>query len=625
MLLYRFLVEGNRIIKAKRYIVFFVLFGALGAIFVSSGIADYKNALKEKDLFVTHERNKIDLYVTYTHYGDYGFRVLYMPGPLRVFFNNSSVFENLYSNVDMTEILNVNSSYKGRNLLQKKGFFKDLAGLFYIFGSLLFMHLGMTSYKSEKYFFRFGNAIIRLVIIDLAFILLIACLYRIPAAFHLEFSGGDQKVFFYFSFFLFCFLNFFYAAGLLIRSLTRKKNLVYIYALAFWFLSVSVIPEIMTIYLKEKSKTLPANETYNILKLEEVMNFERQVQQAIAGVKTLEERNRIYQDMAMTFLKSGYLKNSKIENEINRNIQQVVGKYEKALMIYPTCFYTYQSGEASGNGYKGYVELVNYTLKLRFDFVNYYLKKRYESNDKTIQPFVHGEENIFHAPGSLPRAFPAAVGFTLLYTVIFFSAAALVLKRRTSLLPNIKKPEYTFRKGNTYFILCKNDEYREYLFRHYQADRNTIGIDKVEVEDIDIGVSLSQMVTYFCKLSGVEEKRVWDNLRHFGVEGPEVLAEIQRGPGGLRKKSLEESLYKIYSAVSMAGDHETVVINEFLRGKSREMERYFLDLVAELNARGKIIIYLSCEIFLASLPYKGNIKIDSYKSFKIDPLAVSLR
>jgi hypothetical protein len=300
----------------------------------------------------------------------------------------------------------------------------------------------------------------------------------------------------------------------------------------------------------------------------------------------------------------------------------MVGKYEKTLLIYPTSFYHYLSGEVSGKGYHGYLELVNYTLSLRHRFVQYYLQKRYQSNDKAIVPFVQKDENIFHTRSFLPAPYPVASGITLLYTFLFFVFSYGIIRRRARRMPDLEKPAYKFRKGNTYFVLCQDDGYRENLFRCYQADRDIAVLDQLKVEELDPGVSLAQMVTYFCHFSGVDEEKVWENLRWLGIEEEAKKSWKNRHPG---EQVPGEVIHKIYCAVTLAGNREIIVINDFLKGKSREMERQFLDLVSRLNDAGKIVVYLSSDIFLTSSPFEGNIKVDHFKTFRIDPQAVSLR
>lgn len=575
-------LEIVRIFSLKRHIIFAVLFGLIGFYFVYSGVREYKNFLDQKEFFITHEQNKMNLYANHGHYDDYGIRVLYEPSPMSIFFNNSGVFENLYAAVDMTGNLDVSRSYKGRGLLLKKGFFKDLPGMFFFFGSLFMVYMGMTSYVSEKYFFKFGNVIIRLGILNSVFVILICAWYYFPKIFQLRLGTGDGEIFFYFAIYLLCFLAFFYGAGLLIRVLCKSKAVSFIYLLIFWLLSVIIIPDAMLIFLQEKSQLLPAGD----------------------------------------FLETGAVKTLEIEKDINRHIRQVIGKYEILVLAYPTGFYNYLSGEVSGRGYNGYLEFVNYTLALRRKFTEYHLKKRYDPDDKSIAPLVKDKGNIFYVGSFLPRSFPIALGLILLYTITLFTVSYVVVKRRNSSIPGIKNPGYEFRKGNTYFVLCENDRCRDNLFRYYQADKEVIGIDKATAEELYAGVGLAQMLTYFCKFFAVDEKKARENLQILGVENLNPPGQPQHWR---EKKTTDEVIYKIYCAVIMAGEHEIVVVNDFLKGKSLELERQFLDLANRLNQAGRIVVYLSSKIFLTSLPFEGSIKIDNYKSFRIDPQAVSLR
>jgi hypothetical protein len=622
MLLQQLKLETSRIFGRKRHIIFFVLFEMMGIFFVYSGIQEYKNFLYQKELFITHEQAKMNLSPSDGHYEAYELRVLYEPTPLSIFFSNSRVFENLYSTIDVMENLEVNRSYKGKNLLQQKGFFKDLAGMFFFLGSLYMVYMGMTSYRNEKYFFKFGNVIIRLGILNSVFVVLICTWYNFPKVFHLRFGASAGEVFFNFVIYLLFFLGFFYGAGLLIRVLGGNKPVSHIYGFIFWFLSVTIIPEAMTIFLQEKSQLLPANEKYNIIKLEEVVNFEGEVQKAIAGIKDPGKRNEISREMVKDFLENGCIKNAGIEKDINHHIQQVIREYEILVLGCPTGFYNYLSGEVSGQGYSGYLGFVNYTLALRRQFIEDYLKKKYNAGDRPIGSLSKAGENIFTAHSLLPRCFPIATALILVYTITFFTVSYVVLKRRTEFIPEIKKTGYEFRKGNTYFVLCKNDRCRDNLFRYYQADENTIDIDRVNAEELNPGVGLAQMFTYFCKFSGVDEKKAREYLQL--LEAGDIEAKPPRRRWK-REKTPDEVMDKIYCAVMMAGTHKIIVVNDFLKGKSREMEHLFLELVNRLNLAGKIVVYLSSELFLTSPPFEGNIKIDHYKSFRIDPQAVSLR
>jgi hypothetical protein len=585
----------------------------------------FKSFQVEKLLFSTHERNKNKLYVTYDQYGGYGFRILFEPSPLNIFFSNSGVFENLHSNVDMTELLNVNSSYKGRNLLFKKGFFKDMAGFFFLFGSLLMIYMGMTSYKSDSHFFRFGNRVIRLIILEVTFSLLLAVLYLFPRLLGIRFSASDLSHYLSFCCYLLVFLAFFYGLGLLARVMVKQKGLVFMVGFAAWFFSVSIVPELMTIWIQKKGSYMPANEAHNVMKLQEVMTYEREVQKATKNIKTLKQKKEIYKQMVGRFQENGYVKNTRLEEDLNRDIEAVIRQHEKFQTVYPTAYYHFLSGEMSGKGYRAYLDLVNYTLKLRHEFVNFYLEMRYKSGNGKMVPFVKDEENIFSPPVRLPEQYGVGTGITLAYTVLLFLVSYLVLYRRSKRKARIKKPAYQFRKGNTYYILCKDEAHREGLFRAYQEEAATICVGNVQGSELDLDVTPSHLLDYYCRAAGVDPGKARENLALLGVD--EQMLKSRRNPKGGQpnRGQREETILAVYCAVLLAGDGDTVVINDLLKGKSRQLEGRFLQLVSRLSQAGKIIVYLGCEIFLTSMPFQGDIKLDSYKSFKIDPLVVSLR
>jgi len=121
--------EVNRILGIRINLIVMIIFFCFCIFFIFSNSNIYKNFQEEKDSFLEYERNRVEKFVTVDQYGGYGFRVLFEPTPLSILFNESTVFDNLYSNVDMTEILKIESSLKGQNLFNQKGNFKDFSGL----------------------------------------------------------------------------------------------------------------------------------------------------------------------------------------------------------------------------------------------------------------------------------------------------------------------------------------------------------------------------------------------------------------------------------------------------------------------------------------------------------------
>jgi len=610
--------EWNRIVKVKGIVVFFFLFGFVGIFFVYTGITDYQKFQLDKKFFIDHENKKVNYYTNYTQYGGYGFRVLYDPPPISIFFSNSSVFQNLYSNIDMSEILKITSSYKGKDLFLKRGLFKDIAGIFFILGSLFMLYMGMASYKIEKCLFRYGSLLIRLAILDLFFVFLLAIVFFSPRVLNLHLSAAEAKIFLLYTCYVLLYLNFFYSAGVFLRVVVRKKPHLYFCVFVFWFFSIAILPEIMTVLMQKKANFFQANEKYDNIKLKELMKFEQEVKKKTARVESEEKKKSISREMVTKFLSTGYEKNSKIEDEINRNVEKILNDYEDMMRIYPATFFTYLSGEISGKGYNGYLSLARYTLALRHNFIKYYLVKRYGSNDSKVVTYVKKKENVFIASSHLPRSFFIGGLLTAFYAFSLLTLSYFILKKRNRVKINFEVPKYNFSEGNTYFILCQDEHYMEGLFAYYRLCDNTICIENLGDGEIDMEVGSRPLLNYYCKSLKVDPARASEYLDILGVENP---FSRERD----KEKFSADYAQKIYLAVSTAGLHQTVVFKNFIKGKSREMERHFLDIVTHLNKSRKIVLYLSTEIFVTSLSFEREIQIDICQSFKIDPQAVSMR
>ncbi len=628
--LYRIKLEATRLFLIRKNLIALLLIAIMGFLSVLLSVVTHKNLQAEKSSFLTHEKNKSQL-VADSQYGDSGFRVLLEPTPLIVFFNNSSVFENLYSIVDMTETLKVSSSYKGRNLFLKRGLITDPSIWLFLSGSLLMTFMALTSYKSEKHFFNFGNILIRFVLLELYFLVLAIGIFAFACMLGVNFSPPDQTVFLYFTIYQLGFLGIFYAAGVFIRVLFKRRRAAILWASVFYIIVVFIIPDLVAFYLQSRIQQLPPNEVHNLQKINERMIFERDVRIATGGVKTLAERNKIYRQLVRRFLNAGYIKNSKIERDINRSMKRELNNLEAVLVAFPTAYHQFFSGEAGGKGYRSYIDLVAYTLKLRHNFILYYLPKRYESGGdaRGVVPFIKGEGNVFKAAASLPKLYVLATVVTFFYVIAFLTSAYLILRPRLNQkqkkpTPGIQNFRDSIGKGKIYFVLCKDYQYKEELFLNYLGtESSSIGLYQVMGEDIDIGTGLYEMVPYFCKLSGVKYRKALENLREVGIESGDLKKIKTRHRHKVQLS--EDDLRLIYCAVTAAKDKDIIVINDFLRGRHKELEDRFRKLMVKLNKEGKTIIYLSTKIFSASEPFTINKDSDGPEIFDISPLNVDLR
>lgn len=121
--------------KKLNILIIFTLIAVMGcSVFV--GIKTYSDFETEKKSFLNYEEKLFKRYVHYLQYGDNGFRVIFEPSPISIFFNQYVVYENLQSNIDMSEVITINSEAKGKKILRRRVKVADLSGIIFILGSL---------------------------------------------------------------------------------------------------------------------------------------------------------------------------------------------------------------------------------------------------------------------------------------------------------------------------------------------------------------------------------------------------------------------------------------------------------------------------------------------------------
>ena len=290
--------------------MFFLFFSLY---FVNVGINKYKDFFLEKENFLGYEKQKIDRYINYEQYGAYGFRVLFEPSPLVIFF--SSAFLSLEGTIDTKEIVNISINYKGKSIFATNGAFGDFSSMFYAFGSLLMLVFGLNSFYGAG-FPRFDNqrtpggkkngltAVVftifsRLLCLNGFFSGVILTAYFTAVLKGIRFSAAETGIFALFCIYMLLFINLFYFFAILFAVLLSFKRSFFITAYAVWFVSCFFLPQINRIDLEQKAHAIKSNEAVNIRKLNNLMKFEQRYK---AVIDTLREEKVInLQGMFMCF------------------------------------------------------------------------------------------------------------------------------------------------------------------------------------------------------------------------------------------------------------------------------------------------------------------------------------
>jgi hypothetical protein len=430
--------EWRRLFGEKKNLIFLGFISLFSAYFVWSGLNEYRQFQAEKKTFIKFEKEKISQFVTYAQYGGFGFRLLYEASPLNLFFVNSSILQDVESNIDSLEAIKVESSFKGNKLFLKRGYFKDFAGIPFIFGSLFMLYLGhlamvspaylrfMTGRMSLKKYYVLATSA-RLFWLDLFFISLGLSLFFLAQLGGVDFSRSERMIFISYLLFLVLLLDFIYLLGQLTSVLVRFRKIFFLWFFIVWFICIFLLPEINRISVFNQSLVLKSAEKVNLEKFRTLMALEKKFRDYLKlnPAAPLNQIRQMQKKFAVQFINSSYLVNTGLETKYLRDVEKVIAGHERQSVLFPTTFYYFLTGEASGKGYYGYLDFMDYIMKLRNRFMQFYLKKRYEGNEAAVESFVKVDENIFRARCRLPKTF----WFGLLATV-FYGAVCLVLAYR---------------------------------------------------------------------------------------------------------------------------------------------------------------------------------------------------
>ncbi len=612
--------EVKRVFLKRINVAIFLFFLISSMFLVNLGITEYLDFENSKQLFFDYEESKVNNYVTWDQYGGFGFGLLYQPSPLFVFLKDSYVFNDITSNIDIREIINVSIPCKGGSLFTRRNSL-DLAGLLFIFGSLFMLYLGLTNFHSKKsiIFHYCGKKIYksvlsRILLLDAFFAALFVLNFGFAGLRGIAFSQTDVNNFLLFAFYSLIFLNFFYFVGLAVATLFRTKRLMII--LLIWFTAVFITPLINQINIKRQASEISQNEKINLGKLEVLMDVEQQIKKEILAAmkqnKSRDELKAIHREFALKYLNKGYVLNKNSEAEYTNEMRKLINRRMRVEVFLPFTFYPFLGQEISSKGYISYLNFLEFIEEIREGFVKFYMDNRYNKFGLKIEPYQKAEENIFKAQSRLPENYWVGLALTVFYSLVLLMVSLFVIRRRLGKVLVVEdRPDLEYLEGTSIYMMCKDEEYRDNVFEIFVRQENVAGLDRVEVKDIDSGVHPRKAVHCLAAIRGVNERTVLDHLRIMGVEEE----------GLNTSKPSVELLKKIYAALVMA-EADIIVINDFLKGETRAFEKDFLNLVAELKKQGKMFVYMSTEIFSATAAaeerYYSVVEVYNYKAVDIE-------
>ena len=605
-------------LASPRHSIPALLLAVLSIYLTVSGTLHYRRTLDEKQAFSEYESRKVAQYVNVEQYGDLGFRVMYLPSPLSIYFEASPI---TLSNIDTSEIIEINNTFKGKSIFFRNGYFNGFANFIMFFGTLLMMMMGILTFRGEKgvalyqYHRRtWSTAGCRYVILQTFFTLLFTAAYAVPRIMGIHLSTNDTLGYLVFFGYTSLILGLSYAAGLLVllRSLDNRNATIKA-ALTIWLLWVIIIPNIYREALAFGANRITPNETMNIAKLQTAMDFERNALERFSYLEMASDKTKLNMARRLVnhYMQTGFKKNNAIEDHLSRQVETLANTISNASALFPTTAWDWLGEALAGKDMRRYKQYVSHIRALRNKFYQFYIHKRYYSHNNAIEPFVKQQENICISSGHLPRHFLPGLAVTLAHLLTL-----LILIRKTPLPPHTNPmdtspqiPLDELPPGNTYFVLCRNDTIKERLYYSIASKPGISGIDQIETTDFDMGIPPHQLLTYLCHQRNIQDPTV-------------ARALLDR----MRNTAAPSLLKKIYCAVILAEDNDTIIINDFLKGMSKTFEQRFIDILCGPSLHSKRILYLSSEMYMSNAYIENQLEEDEkLEIYQVDIRKVSLR
>jgi hypothetical protein len=363
--------------------------------YVYTGIAEYRKFLKSKEKFLETEILKVKQYKNYEQYAAVGIKILNHASPVDIFVNSNYIRKKTKANIDASEHIDVTTSKRLKNVFDDEGSLKGIADFFNFFGALFFVLVGNATLKGIQYirFYKRLKYLIlaianRLLHLEIFFCLLFGFFYFLVRINGIEFNPTEIKILGLYILYLVLLIIFLYLSGLLISvfTLSRKKTAL-ILSVLYWLSICFILPDVSNKYTIRQSDDIQPVEELELEKLITLMEMEGKAIEYFEKNKNLEHKKKveIARKMVDGWMKGGFQKNEKMEDENLNHVKRILNTTEKRSLLLPTIFFRFLSREITSNAYFKYVKFEEYTRELRTKFMGYYLKKRYSPGGNVTQ------------------------------------------------------------------------------------------------------------------------------------------------------------------------------------------------------------------------------------------------
>lgn len=583
--------EASRISCVRKTLIL-LLFYLFSVYFIQSGISQYKDNTREKEHFQEFERIRVENFQYYAQYGTYGFRLLFIPGPLSALFSNAGIIHtNINAFIDAGERMKIYESFKGKTaFIGYTSIFMNLTGFILLFYSLLVLFYGLESYRNHD-FLKFleckikREKLFKLVFFSRLLLLFAWCLLIFLTAWFLYMLNGINGInvgmFALYNLVAFLILGFFLFCGMLAGTFKNKwTRIAFIFAV--WLLFVFFIPALVGKIVYNRAESIMSTYKMDIEKFKVMMSIEKKAREQAGKLDVKNVDTEIRRQLHEYFWNNEFKTIFGYEQSMINEMKDVVSLYHNLSLFFPTSFFLSATNEISGCGYESLIAFYEHAYKLKMGFVQYYAEKSFYSGEKekTVKPFLKGDENIFRASSHLPAKFDFGLLISLLWILLPLFLLWIRLNRVLNLTQDTQRelsPD-ELKRDNNNIILTSDKGILHQL------------INKLKFQNIPF-----LYVPGPASLPG--DTTVKNLLFFFGLAVPETLKNIS----AKYIFTLEPDQKGIvFAEIIKSLKTEVIVFDNFLAGMSDDAIKYFADILASLK-KGRTVVYFTNSLMVTTL------------------------
>ncbi|MCX6584917.1 MAG: ABC transporter permease subunit [Candidatus Aminicenantes bacterium] len=598
----------------NRWTLFTILaIAVLLGFLLQDGYSRYNASLENAKTFQATEKEKVGQYVLYTQYGAYGIRLMFKPSPMSIFFSNSTVFKDMTANFDSGERLNITVNLKGENLFaQKAGEYMDFSGIINLVGILLALLYGFFGAHNKDYLLFLSCLgdyrtilrcllISRIILINLVLVALsgLALLWLlilgvpIPVGFFLTYLAVAMLM-----------LSIFVTAGFIIGSV-NKTIVGLAFLVVIYFASTFLIPWAVLKITSVNAYDITSNYKMELEKVKLMMDVEKRSYEKVGIYNSQKEAPDDVKQIAREALDNEFKKFSEFENKMKDEMSDKSNFFDVISMLFPTTFYLANNYELSSQGHLNFHDFYAYTIKEKFQFVDFYAEKKIftKPGDK-IESFIKGNENLFVAKSRLSNHFWPGLLISLAWLLGLYFVACHRVKKY--LFPDAEyKNAYAnldidLKTGKYIaFEITQTDAVHQFLNTLSGKGRDFNGKMSIDGEKIVPGKNNDVLI--IPNPAAIPGNIPVRTLARFFANmlalSPEDKSKIETAAGGKTGKMQFNALLpqdKVNFLLTVAGLKKcrVYVLYDFTRGLSTRYKRIVKEWVMHMTEQGKMVIDL---------------------------------